>query len=86
MPEDSHPLALQIREAQQLGATITTIKLGNLQPEAVLSLVTEAMKMEGKEHKVEKLASNVHKKTAGNPYYVLMFLTSSKYCCVFVFH
>jgi len=73
---ETHPLALQIREAERLGSTITTIKVGNLERGTVTSLVAEVLRMEDKEGAVESLAAIVHQKTEGNAFFILVFLTS----------
>lgn len=49
---ESHPLAPNIREAERLGSTITTIKLGHLQRPAVQALVAEALNMEDRVEEV----------------------------------
>jgi len=56
---DSHPLALQIKEAERIGSTMTTIRLGCLGRSSVRSLVAEALGMEGDEGRVERLADVV---------------------------
>ena len=73
---DSHPLMLQLREAERLGNTITTLQLSNLKLESVQSLIAEALRMEDDEGAVESLSNIVQKKTDGNPFFVWMFLTS----------
>ena len=67
---DSHPLALQIREQEQMGIKITAIKIGNLSVLNVKSLVADALGMEDNEDAVETLAKTVHKKTDGNAFFV----------------
>ena len=67
---ESHPLSLQIREKKQMNIAITEIRIGNLQPENVQSLVAEALGMEDDEDAVETLATTVHKKTDGNAFFV----------------
>lgn len=74
--QDSHPLALQIREMEEMGIVIMKIKIGNLSSSDVKSLVAEALGMEDKEDAVETLATTVHKKTRGNAFFVLVFLIS----------
>ncbi|KAL9182970.1 hypothetical protein ACHAXT_004249 [Thalassiosira profunda] len=73
---ESHPLNLSIREAERLGSNIATVQLGNLRCSSVQSLVAEALGMEDEEGEVESIASTVFKKTSGNPFFVLAFLTS----------
>jgi len=67
---ESHPLALQINERKQMNIATTQIKIGNLLPENVTSLVAEALGMEDEEYAVETLATTVHKKTGGNAFFV----------------
>ena len=45
----THPLALRIREKEQMGIVITAIKVGNLSSHNVTSLVAEALGMEDDE-------------------------------------
>lgn len=73
---DSHPLMMQLREMERMGNAITTLRLSNLEPQHVQSLIAEALRMEGNESAVEALANIVHKKTNGNPFFVIMFMTS----------
>ena len=72
----SHPLALQLREATQLGLDIATIKVGNLSCSTVKSLIADALRMEDYEDEVESLATIIFKKTEGNAFFVLIFLRS----------
>lgn len=72
----THPLALHIREKEQMGIAITAIKVGNLSTNEVTSLIAEALDMEDDEAAVKPLAAIVHKKTDGNAFFVLMFLRS----------
>ncbi|KAL9182984.1 hypothetical protein ACHAXT_004263 [Thalassiosira profunda] len=73
---ESHSLILSIREAERLGSNIATVQLGNLECSSVQSLVAEALNMEDEEGEVESIAKTVFKKTSGNPFFVLAFLTS----------
>jgi len=73
---ESHPLAMQIREKEEMGIIITAIKIGNLSLVNVTSLVAEALGMEDNEGAVKNLAATVHRKTDGNAFFVLMFLRS----------
>ena len=43
---ETHPLALQVKEAERLGSTVTTIKLGNLEQKTVQALIAEVLNME----------------------------------------
>ncbi len=56
--------------------TITEIKIGNLGVDNVIPLVAEALSMDDYDNKVKSLAEIIHKKTEGNPFFVLMFLRS----------
>ena len=64
---DDHPLTLRIRAAEQIGCSITTIRLRNLELKPVQSLVAEVLRMEDREDSVNGLASIVQRKTDGNP-------------------
>ena len=79
---ESHPLALNILEAERLGSTITTIKLGNLQRPAVQALVAEALNMEDRVEEIESLATIVHKKTKVR---WALFLCASNILCLLTF-
>lgn len=68
----THPLALRIREKEQMGIVITAIKVGNLSSHNVTSLVAEALGMEDDEKHVQTLAATVHKKTEGNAFFMLV--------------
>ena len=74
--DSSHPLALRIREKEQMGIGLTTVRIGNLSADNVKSLVAEALGMEGDEDRVDALAATVHKKTEGNAFFVVLFLRS----------
>ena len=68
---DSHPLAIHIRELEgEEGVSITTINVENLSPSHGASLVADVLKMEDYANEVATLAATVHKKTAGNPFFV----------------
>ena len=56
--------------------SITKIKIGNLDVNNVTPLVAEALGMDYNDIEVESLAQTIHKKTDGNPFFVLMFLRS----------
>ena len=73
---DSHPLALHIKEAERLGSNVTTITLGNLDSASCQSLVAEALNSEDSLATVASLAEIIHKKTEGNPFFVIFFLRS----------
>jgi len=72
----SHPLSVQMNEATELGLSIIMLRVGNLSCLSVKSLVADILRMEDHEDQVESLAAIIHKKTAGNAFYVLMFLRS----------
>lgn len=59
-----------------MGSEITTIEVGNLPPANVKSLIAEALRMEDDEDSVSSLATTIHRKTEGNPFFVLAFLRS----------
>eukprot|EP00984_Skeletonema_dohrnii_P005698 scaffold2011_cov137-Skeletonema_dohrnii-CCMP3373.AAC.1 len=73
---DHHPLAFHIRELEQMKVSITTIKIGNLSVDYAIPLVAEALGMEDDDNKVKSLAETIHRKTEGNPFFMLMFLMS----------
>eukprot|EP00985_Skeletonema_marinoi_P026693 scaffold20913_cov104-Skeletonema_marinoi.AAC.1 len=71
-----HPLALHIRGLQETNVSITQIKIGNLSVDYAIRLVAEALGMDDDDSKVKSLAETIHKKTEGNPFFMLMFLRS----------
>eukprot|EP00984_Skeletonema_dohrnii_P035049 scaffold34601_cov142-Skeletonema_dohrnii-CCMP3373.AAC.5 len=73
---DHHPLAFHIRELEEVNASITKIKIGNLSVDYAVPLVAEALGMDGDNSKVKMLAETIHRKTEGNPFFILMFLRS----------
>eukprot|EP00985_Skeletonema_marinoi_P000183 scaffold58_cov79-Skeletonema_marinoi.AAC.1 len=73
---DHHPLAFHIRELEQMNVTITKIRIGNLSVDYAIPLVAEALGMDDDDSKVKSLAETIHKKTEGNPFFMLMFLRS----------
>eukprot|EP00985_Skeletonema_marinoi_P023153 scaffold15186_cov80-Skeletonema_marinoi.AAC.1 len=56
--------------------SITTIKIGNLRVDYAIPLVAEALGMDDDDIKVKSLAETIHRKTEGNPFFMLMFLMS----------
>jgi len=56
--------------------SISQIKVGNLGVDNVIPLVAEALGMDDNDNKVKSLAETIHKKTQGNPFFVLTFLRS----------
>ncbi len=59
-----------------MNVSITQIKIGNLGVDNVIPLVAEALGMDDDDDKVKSLAETIHKKTGGNPFFVLIFLRS----------
>jgi len=59
-----------------MNVSVTQIKIGNLSVDNVSPLVAEALGMDDDDSKVKTLAETIHKKTEGNPFFVLMFLRS----------
>jgi predicted ATPase len=55
-----------------MNVSITKIKIGNLSVDYVL-LVAEALGMDDDDGKVKILAETIHRKTEGNPFFILMF-------------
>lgn len=66
----THPLAIQIRDKEQIGMQLTKIKIENLTLDNVISLTSEALGMEDNEESVTSLATIVHRKTEGNAFFV----------------
>eukprot|EP00984_Skeletonema_dohrnii_P020788 scaffold10216_cov123-Skeletonema_dohrnii-CCMP3373.AAC.4 len=56
--------------------SITKIKIGNLSVDYAIPLVAEALGMDDDDSKVKSLAETIHRKTEGNPFFMLMFLRS----------
>eukprot|EP00984_Skeletonema_dohrnii_P010831 scaffold4246_cov76-Skeletonema_dohrnii-CCMP3373.AAC.4 len=73
---EHHPLAFHIRELEELNVSITKIKIDNLSVGYAISLVAEALGMDDDDSKVKSLAETIHRKTEGNPFFILMFLRS----------
>eukprot|EP00985_Skeletonema_marinoi_P028034 scaffold23818_cov167-Skeletonema_marinoi.AAC.8 len=59
-----------------MNVSITQIKIGNLNADGVCPFVAEALGMDDEDDNVKTLANITHKKTEGNPFFVLMFLIS----------
>ena len=59
-----------------MNVSITEIKIGNLSVDYAIPLVAEALGMDDDDSKVKSLAETIHKKTEGNPFFMLMFLRS----------
>jgi len=69
-----HPLARKLSAIQSSGAKVSEIKLGPLNQEHVGRLIAEGLGCETTS--AAPLADLVHGKTAGNPFFVLQFLSS----------
>ena len=69
-----HPLARKLAAVQSCGAKVSEIKLGPLNQEQVGRLIADGLGCETTS--VAALAQLVHGKTAGNPFFVLQFLSS----------
>eukprot|EP00984_Skeletonema_dohrnii_P006894 scaffold2461_cov78-Skeletonema_dohrnii-CCMP3373.AAC.2 len=59
-----------------MNVSIAKIKIGNLSVDFAIPLVAEALGMDEDDSKVEMLAKTIHRKTEGNPFFMLMFLRS----------
>eukprot|EP00984_Skeletonema_dohrnii_P002153 scaffold737_cov74-Skeletonema_dohrnii-CCMP3373.AAC.1 len=59
-----------------MNVSITQIKIGNLSVDYAIRLVAEALGMDDDDIKVKSLAETIHRKTEGNPFFMLMFLRS----------
>jgi predicted ATPase/signal transduction histidine kinase/serine/threonine protein kinase len=70
----SHPLVLALEELRQLGTTATNVVLGPLSVDDTAALVGDAVRADAVT--ARPLAELVHDKTAGNPFFVIQFLTA----------
>eukprot|EP00984_Skeletonema_dohrnii_P002037 scaffold682_cov105-Skeletonema_dohrnii-CCMP3373.AAC.7 len=59
-----------------MNVTTTQIRIGNLSVDYAIPLVAEALGMDDDDSKVKSLAETIHRKTVGNPFFMLMFLRS----------
>eukprot|EP00985_Skeletonema_marinoi_P010957 scaffold5155_cov132-Skeletonema_marinoi.AAC.7 len=59
-----------------MNMSITKIRIGNLSVGYAIPLVAEALGMDDDDSKVKTLAETIHRKTEGNPFFILMFLRS----------
>eukprot|EP00984_Skeletonema_dohrnii_P008438 scaffold3105_cov135-Skeletonema_dohrnii-CCMP3373.AAC.6 len=59
-----------------MNVSITKIKIGNLGVGYAIRLVAEALGMDDDDIKVKSLAETIHRKTEGNPFFMLTFLRS----------
>ena len=71
--DSAHPLAVMLERAQAEGAQVTRIELAPLEPAHVAALVADSLQTAGPE--ADPLAVLVRERTAGNPYFVLQWLT-----------
>jgi predicted ATPase/signal transduction histidine kinase len=69
----SHPLMLALDELRRAGITPTDLVLGPLSPEETTALVADTVHSDL--DAARPLAELVHAKTAGNPFFVIQFLT-----------
>ena len=69
-----HPLARKLSTIQNAGAKVSKIELGPLDQEHVARLIADGLGCATTS--VAALAQLVHEKTAGNPFFVLQFLSS----------
>jgi predicted ATPase/signal transduction histidine kinase len=74
---DAHPLRLVLGDLHKSGLAITTTALAPLAEHHVARMLEETLRMEAAA--VQPLASLVHIKTRGNPYFVAQFLRAL-YC------
>jgi predicted ATPase/signal transduction histidine kinase/tRNA A-37 threonylcarbamoyl transferase component Bud32 len=70
----SHPLVLALEELRQLGTTATNVVLQPLSVDDTAALVGDAVRADAAT--ARPLAELVHAKTAGNPFFVIQFLTA----------
>eukprot|EP00984_Skeletonema_dohrnii_P029888 scaffold20831_cov79-Skeletonema_dohrnii-CCMP3373.AAC.2 len=59
-----------------MNMSITQIMIGNLSVDYAIPLVAEALGMDDDDIKVKSLAETIHRKTEGNPFFMLTFLRS----------
>ena len=59
-----------------MNVSITKIRIDNLSVDYAIPLVAEALGMDDDDSKVKSLAETIHRKTEGNPFFMLMFLRS----------
>jgi len=59
-----------------MNVSTTQIKIGNLSVDYAIPLVAEALAMDDDDSKVKSSAETIHRKTEGNPFFMLMFLRS----------
>ncbi len=69
----AHPLMEMLQEISQTSQNINTIHLGNLNKDAVLTMLSETLDF-AQNQKLERLADNILAKTQGNPFFTHQFL------------
>ncbi|QRN97008.1 AAA family ATPase [Archangium violaceum] len=70
----SHPLILTLDKMRKEGALVSDIVLGPLSREHLAMLVSDTLRCRGEDS--VSLSDLVHEKTAGNPFFVIQFLTA----------
>jgi PAS domain S-box-containing protein len=70
----AHPLARKLEAIRNAGAAVREIRLAPLAPEHVTQLVADALRCEPA--RAVPLAELVYEKTAGNPFFVIQFLSA----------
>ncbi|MCU1258120.1 MAG: histidine kinase [Bryobacterales bacterium] len=79
----AHPLARKIEGIRELGASIHEIKLAPLSEQDVMQLITHSLQCQPEG--VLPLAQSVHSRTAGNPFFVIQFLSALEHERLLVF-
>ena len=70
----SHPLILAMNDARSMGARVFEIVLGPLQQGHLAMFISDTLRCSLEE--ATPLSELVHEKTAGNPFFVIQFLTA----------
>ncbi|WP_437494277.1 AAA family ATPase [Sorangium sp. So ce1014] len=70
----SHPLMRVLDQVRKEGARVSDIVLGSLSQEQLAALVSDALRCRRED--AAPLASLVHEKTAGNPFFAIQFLSA----------
>ncbi|WP_437821536.1 sensor histidine kinase [Sorangium sp. So ce1078] len=70
----SHPLMLALNQTREEGARVSDIVLGPLSRDNLAALVSDALHCSHED--AAPLSNVVHEKTAGNPFFVIQFLTA----------
>ncbi|WP_420137795.1 trifunctional serine/threonine-protein kinase/ATP-binding protein/sensor histidine kinase [Sphingomonas sp.] len=71
--EPGHPLSARIRAIQAAGGKTTEMTIAPLGLEPVEEMLADALRTSGGD--VQSLARLVHRKTAGNPFFIIQFLS-----------